>query len=453
MIRLGSIEAGECRGLGRREVIQVGAAGALGLALPQLVAAQPADRRLSVLCVFLRGGVSHIDTWDVKPEATAAEARGEFKPIPTSVAGLQFCELLPLLARQAHHLNVLHGASHSEGEHDRAMQWVLTGYPSTNPRVYPNPGAILGKYIPSTNSLPPAIHVQTPGIGNPQAPPSPASQPGIGAGFFGAGHQPFMLTDPLKLDETDWLRPGPIVADRLDRRQAILQGIDRMQRRFDSCELGDQHTAAYQRAFSIVSSPEAKKAFRLDDEPDALRDQYGRHEFGQSCLLGRRLIEAGVRYVQVNWSARGWDAITKKDDLFTRSTFDSHFGHFPWLRRQLPRLDQGLATLMADLHQRGTLEKTLVVVLTEFGRTVGINGDGGRDHWPQAFSVLIGGGGIPCGRRIGATNDNGMEITDGRFEPQSLLNSIYTLCGLDVSVGLRQAGITGDNSEGVPGLI
>ncbi|HEU4754992.1 MAG TPA: DUF1501 domain-containing protein, partial [Armatimonadota bacterium] len=216
---------------------------------------------------------------------------------------------------------------------------------------------------------------------------------------------------------------------------------------------GPAYDAAYERAFAMVTSPEAKRAFNVDEEPAALRDRYGRHEFGQSCLLGRRLIEAGVRYVQVNWSARGWDRITPKDDLFTRSTFDSHFGHFPWLRRQLPRLDPGLSTLLADMDDRGLLKKTLVVVLTEFGRSVKVNADGGRDHWPQAFTLLMAGAGLRGGRIVGQTDANGQEVTQAKFGPQALLNSIYEMCGLDVPVTLRQAGIVKDSSEGIPGLL
>lgn len=213
------------------------------------------------------------------------------------------------------------------------------------------------------------------------------------------------------------------------------------------------HDTAYSRAFEIITSAEAKRAFQMETEPAALRERYGKHEWGQSCLLGRRLIEAGVRYVQVNWSARGWDQITKKDDLFTRSTFDSHFGHFPWLRRQLPRLDDGLAALLADMGDRGLLEKTLVVVLTEFGRAPKVNPDGGRDHWTKAYTVLMAGAGLPGGRIVGATDDTGSEVTDGQFGPQALLNSVYSMCGLDVPVTLRQAGVVPGSSEGIPGLV
>jgi hypothetical protein len=456
MFDLGRITVRHCGGASRREVLQMGAAGALGLALPAALRAQEkgSGRDLSVIVVFLRGGVSHIDTWDMKPEAPRSDVRGEFKAIETNVPGIRMCELLPRRARQADKLTVIHGASHNQDEHDNAMQTVLSGSPpSAAGIIYPNMGAVLGRYNPGRTTLPPAIHVGTPGLGNPMAPPAEPEQRGLSAGFMGAAQNPFMVKDVERLGEMDWIRPANhVIPARLDRRRELVRTLDRAQRRVESAG-ADAHIAAYERAFAMVTSPEAKRAFNLDEEPPALRDRYGRHEFGQSCLLARRLIEAGVRYAQVNWSARGWDAITQKDDLFTRSTFDSHFGHFPWLRRQLPRLDPGLSSLLADLHDRGLLQRTLVVVLSEFGRAAGINADGGREHWPPAFSILMAGGGLPGGRVLGGTDSTGQEVTAGKFGPQALLNSVYQMCGLDVPVTLRQAGIVKDSSEGIPGLL
>jgi hypothetical protein len=458
MLKLGRLAERNCGGISRREVLRVGAAGALGLSLPSTLRAAEAGapaNDLSVLVLFLRGGVSHIDTWDMKPGSSRADTRGEFKPIDTNVSGIQMCELLPLLAQQADKLTILRGASHNQDEHDNAMQTVLTGQaPRPGGTVFPNVGTVLGRYRPGRPPLPPAIHVGSPGLGNPMAPPAQPEQRGLGAGFMGALYNPFMLQEVDRLEDLEWLRPpADTLIGRLDRRQALLRSIDRFQRDTEHSGLL-AHDAAYERAFSMVTSPEAKRAFNVDEEPEALRDRYGRHEWGQSCLIGRRLIEAGVRYVQVNWSARGWDAITEKDDLFTRSSFDSHFGHFPWLRRQLPRLDPGLATLLADMGDRGLLERTLVVILTEFGRPAHINPDGGRDHWTKAFTILMAGGGLPGGRILGATDDEtGQEVTDGRFGPEALVNSVYHMCGLDVPVTLRQAGIVQDSSEGIPGLL
>lgn len=455
MLKLGPQLVGHCGGISRREVLQVGAAGALGLSLPAVVRAAAEERGLSVMVLFLRGGVAQLDTWDMKPESPRSDVRGEFRALETSVPGLQMCELLPALARRAHHLTVLRGASHGEGEHDRAMQTVLTGHNAVAGVVFPNMGAVIGRYRPGRPPLPSAIHVQTPGLGNPQAPPATADQPGLSAGLLGAAYAPFMVPDVVKLDEADWLKPAPVLPARLDRRRELLREVDRWQARSERQATGSAaaHDTAYARAFSLVTAPEAKRAFNLDLEPAALRDRYGRHEWGQSCLLGRRLIEAGVRYVQVNWSARGWEAITPKDDLFTRSTFDSHFGHFPWLRRQLPRLDTGMATLLADLHDRGLLQRTLVVVLTEFGRSATVNPDSGRDHWTRAYTVLMAGGGLPGGRVLGETDATGTEVTHGGFAPPALLNSVYHLCGLDVAVTLRQAGVVKDSSDGIPGLV
>jgi hypothetical protein len=456
MLKLGSLTDWTCSGLSRREVLQVGAAGALGLSLPYATQAAEASRPgndLSVLVLFLRGGVAHLDTWDMKPESPISTVRGEFKAIETNVPGIRFCELLPQMAKQADKLTILCGASHSEGEHDNAMQWVLTGNPPSpgNGTVYPNMGAVIGKYKPGRSVLPSAIHVGTPGLGNPMAPPAEPEQRGLSAGFMGATHNPFMVKDVEKVRDMDWLQSTAVLPTRLDRRRELMRAFDRLQRETEGSL--SAHSAAYERAFSVVTSQEAKRAFRVEDEPAALRERYGKHEWGQSCLLGRRLIEAGVRYVQVNWSARGWEAITQKDDLFTRSTFDSHFGHFPWLRRQLPRMDPGIATLLADMGDRGLLEKTLVVIMTEFGRGHTINPDGGREHWNRAFSVLMAGAGLPGGRIVGATDETGMEVVQGKFGPDALLNSVYTLCGLDVPVTLRQAGVVRDSSEGIPGLV
>ncbi len=455
MLKLGSALDQRCSGWTRREVLQVGSAGLLGLSLPNAARAALEGKRsrdLSVMVLFLRGGVSHIDTWDMKPESSLADARGEFKSIPTNVPGIRMCELLPQLARQADKLTVIRGASHNQDEHDNAMQTVLTGNPPATGTPFPNLGAVIGKWDPGRSVLPSAIHVGTPGLGNPQAPPAAPEQRGLSAGFLGAQYNPFMVPDVEKLDQADWLHSGATLPARLERRQALLHALDRLQRRVETAGI-TAHEAAYSRAFDIVTSSEAKRAFQLEGESTALRERYGMHEWGQSCLLGRRLIEAGVRYVQVNWSARGWQAITKKDDLFTRSTFDSHFGHFPWLRRQLPRLDPGLATLLADLSDRGLLQTTLVVVLTEFGRAPKVNPDGGRDHWTKAYTVLMAGGGLPGGRILGGTDDTGAEVTDGQFGPQALLNSVYQLCGLDVPVTLRQAGVVPGSSEGIPGLV
>jgi hypothetical protein len=452
MLKLGWLKERTCSGVTRREVLQVGAAGALGLSMAHGLPAAAMEKDVSVLLVFLRGGVAQMDTWDMKPEAPMAQARGEFKPIETNVSGIQFCELLPKMARQADKLSVIRSASHTEGEHDNAMQFVLTGnHPSAGP-IYPNVGAVVAKYRPGTSTLPSAIHVGSPGLGNPQAPPAAPEQRGLSAGFMGAANNPFMVQDVEKIQDMDWLQSTAVPADRLDRRRDLLHTLDHFQKDMESTSLVS-HTTAYQRAFNVVTSPEAKRAFRVEDEPKALREKYGTHEFGQACLLGRRLIESGVRYVQVNWSARGWEAITKKDDLFTRSTFDSHFGHFPWLRRQLPRLDDGLGTLLGDMGDRGLLKKTLVVVLTEFGRSPGVNGDGGREHWPQGYTILMAGAGLEGGRTIGATDENGANVVDGKFGPQALLNSVYTICGLDVPVTLRQAGLVRDSSEGIPGLL
>lgn len=451
MLKLGWLTERNCGGVSRREVLQVGAAGALGLSLAHGLPAAAAEKDVSVLVVFLRGGVAQMDTWDMKPEAPTATARGEFKPIETNVSGIQFCELLPKMARHADKLSVIRGASHHEGEHDNAMQFVLTGSHPSAGTVFPNMGAVVGKYKPGHSTLPSVMHVGTPGLGNPMAPPATPEQRGLSGGFMGAAHNPFMIPDIEKIDAMDWLGSTAVPAERLDRRRELMASLDRLQRSVETSSF-TSHSTAYERAFNVVTSPEAKRAFKLEEEPQALREKYGLHEFGQSCLMARRLIETGVRYVQVNWSARGWDAITKKCDLFTRSTFDSHFAHFPWLRRQLPRLDDGMGALLGDMADRGLFQKTLLVVLTEFGRAPGINGDGGREHWPQGYTILMAGAGLPGGRVLGATDENGAYVVDGRFEPQQLLNSVYEICGLDVPVTLRQAGIVRDTSEGIPGL-
>lgn len=455
MLKIGSLSEKSCAGVTRREVLQIGGAAAASLSLPGMLRAEGAGAAgsdLSVLVVFLRGGVAHLDTWDMKPDSPISQVRGEFKPIDTSLPGFQMCELLPRMAKQAHHLTVLRGASHGENEHDRAMQWVLSGY-GPGPIVYPNAGAVIARYRPGRYPLPGAVHLQVPNLGNPMAPPAPPDQPGVGAGVMGGAYNPFMIPDVEKLHELEWGDPrGDLTRARLDRRRDVLHALDRAQRRVESAR-STVYDAAMERAFAMVTSPDVKKAFNLDNEPAALRDQYGRHEFGQTCLLGRRLIEAGVRYVQVNWSARGWEAITPKDDFFTRSTFDSHFGHFPWLRRQLPRVDDGLGSLLGDMASRGLLEKTLVVVLTEFGRAKGVNPDGGREHWAKAFTVLMAGGGLPAGRILGSTSDDGMEVTSGQFGPTQLVKSLYHLCGLDVAVTLRQAGLVPGDSEGIPDLV
>jgi hypothetical protein len=412
-----------CNGVTRRDFIRLGAAGVfgLGLNLPTILHAQEraraagqATRDVSLIFLFLHGGLSTIDTFDLKPNAPA-EFRGEFNPIQTNVNGIQVCEHLPRLARQMDKFSLIRSFRHHNSDHGPADHYILTGYfpqAGFNPSLSPNNqrpahGSIIARKLGARGGVPPYVCL-------------PRVHPSGGSAYLGTTVSPFVIdADPNapNFSVPDIVPPPALATDRLEGRRELLRQLDRYQ---DSVERQANTQARavsdYQReAFNLMVSPEARRAFDLQAEPTRLRDEYGRNTLGQSCLMARRLVEAGVRCVTID-----------------HSNWDTHDNNFATLRRELlPALDGGVSTLFRDLADRGRLQNTLVVVTGEFGRTPRINRNAGRDHWGPAFTVAMGGGGIQGGRVVGASDARAERPAGNPHGPENLAATMYHLMGID----------------------
>jgi hypothetical protein len=414
------------RRITRRRMLQVGGAGLLGLGLPQLlragtrVAAAPAAD--ACILLFLDGGPSHLDMWDMKPNA-AAEIRGEFKPIATSLTGVQLSEHLPKLAKGMHHCALVRSAHHSvNNAHAAAVYCGLTGHDrgdanvaiGTNGNDHPAIGSVVGMLRPPKTPVVPYVsmpYVTAEGAGGPP-------QPGFFGGLLGRPRDPlFMLRDPnapnFAMPE---LSVGPEVSpERLDARRRLLTQL---------AERGDdgrtREMSGFQaRAFDLLTSPATQKAFDLRREPAAVRDAYGRNIYGQSVLLARRLIEAGTRLACVSWAP---DA---------NATWDTHGNNFAKLKNELlPQLDAALGSLLKDLVDRGMLRRTLVVVMGEFGRSPKVNKGAGRDHWNFCYGLLLAGGGVRPGTVFGASDRIGGLPSSNPVAPADVVSTIYHCLGI-----------------------
>ncbi len=428
-----------CDGIVRRDMLRIGAAGLFGFSwsLPWLLsrqaaakeqAADPSKNDRSLIILFLKGGLSTIDTFDLKPDAPA-EIRGEFNPISTNVAGIQIGEHLADVAKQMDKFSLVRSFSHRNSDHGPADHYMLTGYfptagfnPSISPNnVRPSHGSIIARKLgprgksASSGAVPPYVCL-------------PKVHPSAGSAYLGPAAAPFVIeADPNSpgFAVPDLLPPLELPADRLDSRRDLLSRVDRFRKTAEGT-LGRESVVAAnadarnlsvfrQRAFELMSSPESKKAFDISAEPDKLRDEYGRTALGQSCLMARRLVEAGVRCVTID-----------------HTNWDTHDNNFAMLKKQLlPSLNGGMSALFRDLADRGMLEKTLVVVTGEFGRTPRINKNAGRDHWGPGFTVAIGGGGVQGGRVIGASNANAEKPVTEPHGPENLAATMYHLLGID----------------------
>ena len=394
----------------RRNFVQIGGLGALGLTLPDLLWATDTHRSAaparSAILIWLNGGLSHHDSFDPKPDALP-EIRGEYAPIATSVAGVHVAESLPHLSRKMHHLAVIRSVTHQNAAHDAGQAHMLSGYNFGPGHNYPSIGAVVGYERGPRGGLPPFIAVPSEGSAY------------MHAGHLGSAHNAFAVGgDPSMpgFSVRDVEEPAPISAARSLRRQHLLEQVDEEFRQIDTSGVlraMDQFTA---RAYDLIRSPSARAALDLERVDGRTRDQYGRTTLGQSCLLARRLVEAGVPFVTV--SANDWD---HHQDLYPRLESPA----------MLPALDRGFAALVEDLHQRGMLESTIVVLMTEFGRTPRINGMRGRDHWSRAFSVAFCGGGVRGGQLIGASDAEGAFPRSRPVTPEDLAHSIYVLLGID----------------------
>jgi hypothetical protein len=418
MLRISGPAYPNCDGLSRRNFLQAGFLGLAGLSLGDLLrvraaqtAAGKSTRDVSVILIWKGGGPSHLDMWDLKPDAPA-EYRGEFKGIDTNVPGIQVSEHLPLSAKQMDKFAILRSVTHPDAGHESASHYLLTGYKPTNDipaQEMPSYGSIVGKQCGSRQpGLPPYIAV-------PRAPRSSA------AGYLGAAHNPFALgSDPndANFSVRNLTLPNGLPLSRLEGRRKLLDTVDGFRREADRTGLMDGLDAFTRKAFDMITSPAAQRAFAMNTEPEKSRERYGRHSMGQSMLLARRLVEAGVTFVTVD--AGGWD---------------THGNNFEELKkRKLPQFDQGWSALLQDLHDRGQLEHTLVMVMGEFGRTPKINSGAGRDHWPGAMSVLMAGAGLKVGQAIGVTDARAEYPKERPLMPEDVLSTMYSSLGVDQNV-------------------
>ncbi len=409
-----------CDGFARRDVLKVGAASLFGMSwgIADMLAARAAADRpardVSLIILFLKGGLSTIDAWDLKPEAPV-EFRGEFRPIDTVVPGIQISEHLPRVARQMDKLSLVRSFNHRNSDHGPADHYMLTGYfpaPGFNPNLKPNNqrpayGAIVARKLGPRGSVPPYVCL-------------PRMHASAGPAYLGATVAPLVIeADPAAPDFAvpDMVPPLTLAADRLARREELLAQVDRFQQAAETQANAAAQTVSVfrERAFSLMTSEAAKRAFDIHAEPEDLRDEYGRHTLGQSCLMARRLVEAGVRCVTID-----------------HTNWDTHDNNFHVLRQDLlPHLDAGLSTLLRDLADRGLLESTLVVVTGEFGRTPRINGNAGRDHWGPAFTVALAGGGIQGGCVVGRTDARAERPAQDPYGPEDLAATLFHQMGID----------------------
>lgn len=413
-----------CDRISRRDCLRVGAALAplgLGVTLANLLQAQGraaeagvAKTDVSLIILFLKGGLSTIDTLDLKPDAPA-EFRGDFKPIATNVSGVEIGEHLPILARHADKFALLRNFTHTDSGHGPADHWMLTGYA---PRAgfnanlkpnnqYPSLGSIIARKLGPRGSVPPYVCL-------------PRMHNSCGPAYLGATAAPFVVeADPNapNFAVPDLAPPLNVSGDRLGNRLELLQTVDRFRQTAES--QANQNAKALstfqQKAFQLMTSAETKAAFDIAREPESLRDRYGRTSLGQSCLMARRLVEAGVRCVTID-----------------HTNWDTHYDNFNVLKNDLlPKLDAGLSALLTDLQERGLQRKTLVVVMGEFGRTPRVNKDAGRDHWGPSNCILLSGGGIGGGLVVGATDDHGEKPSGNPVGPADLAATMFHCLGIN----------------------
>ena len=418
----------------RRRFLQAGAINYLGLSLPQLLraetrppAAKPTRSADACILIFLNGGPSHLDMWDMKPEAPA-EIRGEFRPIASSVPGIQLSEHLARTAARMHHATLIRSMHHGvNNSHAAAVYCALTGHDrgeaggGTKPTDHPAIGSVVGSQYPPTQPVPPYVslpYITKEGAGGPP-------QPGFFGGLLGRPRDPlFVLRDPNALDFRidELVPPGDVPATRLAGRNQLLQSL---RPGAAGKSLGDLD-AFQQRAFELLTSSAAQQAFRIDREAPKVRDAYGRNIYGQSVLLARRLIEAGTRVACISWAP---DA---------NATWDTHGGNFASLKKTLlPQLDAALGALLDDLSDRGMLERTLVGVMGEFGRSPKVNAAAGRDHWNYCYSLMLAGGGIRGGHVFGASDRIGGRPSRNPVTPADVVATIYQCLGVPKDLEIR----------------
>jgi len=435
-----------CDGLTRREWLRIGGLGLGGLTLPTLLEARRADafpsartgRAKACIVLFFLGGPPQHETWDPKPDAPA-EIRGNLRPIRSAVPGMDVGELMPKTARLTDKICALRAVTTNDNAHSSSAYYLTTGVPHLPqgaenarpgaPNDWPSLGALVKRVLPGNGRLPAAITLpeQAANDGN-------LTWPGQDAGFLGRAADPWLLNcDPAAANfRIDGLAlPPGVTADRFDARRSLLRATNQQLDRLAHAGNLGVFDARQQQAVDLISAPQARRAFDLHHEPAAQRDRYGRTRFGQSVLLARRLVEAGVSLARVNW--------TRVPGAHNNGHWDTHSRNTDGLKQLMPIMDQAYSALLEDLAQRGLLDETLVVWMGEFGRTPRLNGNGGRDHWGRVFSVALAGGGVRGGTIHGASDSIAGYPRDGRVLPQDLLATIFHCLGLRPDTEIHDA--------------
>lgn len=407
----------------RRGFLHVGLLGGLGLSLPQFLSMEAKAQQKhyktregvakSVIQIFLPGGMAHQESWDPKPYAPT-EYRGPFGTIDTSIKGVKFSQYLKHTAKIADKMTIIRSMAHGEAAHERGTHNMFTGYKPSPALEYPAMGSVVAHELGPRNNLPPYVCV--PSVPNEFA----------NSGYLSSAFGPFAIgSEPSRGDfeVRDLNMPGGVDEKRFNRRRSLLETVDHHFKTLEESDALDSMDAFYQHAYKLISSQEAREAFNLKAEPEAVRNRYGMNTPGQRMLLARRLVEAGTRFVSL--TAGGWD---------------HHDNIKNGIQQQLPPVDQAIAALISDLDERGLLDSTLVMVTSEFGRTPKINGTGGRDHWPRVFSVGLAGGGVQRGLVHGSSDALGGEPEEDMVGIEDLAMTVY-----------NQLGITGDKELMSPG--
>ncbi|AGA27209.1 DUF1501 domain-containing protein [Singulisphaera acidiphila] len=395
-------------GMSRRHFMGHLAASAMAVPAAHLIGALEANaaspvrsKPKSCILLWMAGGPSHMDTWNLKPDSE--KNGGPFKPIATSANGISICEHMPNIAKQMKHLSVIRSLNSKEGNHDRGTYMLHTGYTPNPTVVHPSFGTSFAYELGPKHeglALPHAISI---------------NGPGVGAGFLGMAYSPFVVQNPNgKVANLE--PPTGVDESRMVRRLSMLNLVEK---NFISQRRGQgsaDHNAVYNKTVRMMNDRKTKASLSLDSEPKEVRDLYGRGSFGSGCLMARKLVEMGVTFVEV--SLGGWD---------------THAGAFDTLsNRLLPELDKGMSALVADLDQRGLLDDTVIAWMGDFGRTPRINQDAGRDHWPRSWSMVLGGGGIRGGQAVGDTDKDGIDITDKPVAPMDVIATMTKAMGLDL---------------------
>lgn len=429
MIRLDAPRpASLCSAVSRRDFLHAGSLATVGLSLPAFLRAKEQqgvkDNDVNCIMLFLLGGPSHLDTWDLKPNAPA-EVRGPFQPIKTNVNGIQISEIFPKMAKHADKFSLVRSVYHTAtAVHDTGHQMMQTGRLFTGGVEHPHAGCVLGYMRGGRGELP--AHVILPRVMGRTGGNLPHGQ---NAGYLGKQHDPFVLNaDPStpNFKVPDLLPPDYISDVRAERRNRLRDAIDGEMDKFENNAAAKQLDDSFHLAYKLMSSPKARDAFAVEKEPAANRDRYGRTRFGQCCLMARRLIEAGVRFVTINMF----------ETVFDEITWDIH-GSKPFTDIQemsklvAPNFDQAYSTLLEDLKERGLLDKTMVLAMGEFGRTPKVNPAGGRDHHPGVWSIVMGGGPIKSGIVVGESDELGYAPKTRPVNPAEVAATIFKGLGLD----------------------